>query len=226
MTAPVHPARISDSAGVILAAGRSSRMGAPKLLLPWPPPEARHAVKRTLPSGSARWTMLEAAVDVLRPWCQGIFIVVHHERERIAALPGVAGCTLVPGDPSPEMFGSIVAGLRAVQHWNESGNEPVSRILLHPGDHPEVGANIITRLLDESTGHPNQAILPEYRGKGGHPVVVSSLLVPGILSWHGQGGLRAYWEAHPNLVVRIPVDDESCTRDLDTPDVYWAATRD
>jgi len=183
-------------------------MGRTKQLLPWPPGDA--AAEK-----SAK-TVVEAAFDVIAGYCDAMVVVLGHEPEAVKAALGkrVFSCARV--NPDTEMVDSIKAGLsfllEAGQNWGAA--------LVHPADQPQVDPNTIQTLLNEHAKHPWAAIMPEFEGRGGHPVIIPAGLFNSILTFCAHGGLRQLWIEHPHWRVRVPVNDRSVIADLDFPQDY------
>lgn len=194
--------------GVLLAAGRGRRMRATKQLLPWPP----DTDVEQFPS-----TVIESAFDAIAPQCREMIVVLGHEAEAVTA--ALEGREFIPvhADPDAEMFESIKVGLRRAII-----EDTMTSVLLHPADHPEVHPSTVMTLLEENRSHPQCVIIPEYRGRGGHPVLIPRLSVEDILAFTGSGGLRAFWLLHPEKCLRVSVDDPQAVLDLDTPEEYEA----
>jgi molybdenum cofactor cytidylyltransferase len=194
-----------SACGVILAAGRSRRMGAQKLSLPWPP------------GGSS--TVVASCFDVLSPWCGRMILVIGvgdaAEVVRSALGPArVAAAEFVESDPDAAMFESVRRGLAAARTL------PLRHVLLCPGDHVGAATAPIPTLLHAARHSSGRAVIPEYAGRGGHPAVIPAELIERILGWSGVDGLAGFWRSAPELVLRIPVDDPLLLRDLDTPEQY------
>jgi molybdenum cofactor cytidylyltransferase len=124
------------------------------------------------------------------------------------------------GQPVGDMFRSVQVGLGiGAVNCADAGAVP-AQILLHLADHPEVRGDTLETLIRESAGHPAQAVMPAYRSRGGHPVLIPPAVVPLICSYSGRGGLRKFWLDHPELCVRLPVDDPGVVFDIDTQSDY------
>jgi CTP:molybdopterin cytidylyltransferase MocA len=187
--------------GVLLAAGRGRRMGTLKQLL-------------RFGEGDGAKPLVGAAFDALAPFCDGMVVVLGADAERVReALAPRAFITAI-ADSEAEMMESVRAGLSAA-----AALLPGRDILLHPADHPCINPDVVAELQLFAEKNPRSwAIMPEHRGKGGHPVLIRAAAVPHILAWRGSGGLRAFWEMHTTGVARIPVNDATSLLDLDTPE--------
>lgn len=198
-----------SSCGVLLAAGRSRRMGAQKLALPWPP-------------GGAS-TVIGTCFDVLSPWCGRMIVAIGTgaaaELVRSALGPErVAAAEFVESDADAAMFESVRRALAAAR------SPLLRRVLLCPGDHVGAVATPMPALLDTARRAASRAVIPEHKGRGGHPVIIPAELIEQILAWSGVDGLAGFWRSAPELVLRIPIDDPALLRDLDTPEQYARGT--
>ena len=198
-------------AGVVIAAGRAQRMGALKQTLPWPPHTADAS------------TIVSCAFDAIAPFCAHMFVVVGRDAEAVLEALRERTFTREDADSDAEMFASIRAGLHAV--IAQSNASDVNAVLLQPGDHPGVARSTVHAMIAAQRQHPGVAIMPEYRRRGGHPALIPHSLIPHLLAFAGAGGLRQFWLEHPDIVLRLPVDDPSSVIDLDTMDDYQAAWR-
>ena len=196
--------------GILLAAGRSRRMGMAKQLLPWPPT----SVGGGEPDQSSK-TMIAASFDTIAPHCDRIIIVLGNEIDAIRRALGNRSYSVVASDPNAEMIASIRAGISAA-----ASSPACLAALLHPSDVPGVGRQTITTLIEARFGSPESAIMPEYLGKGGHPVIIPRGLFAAIESHREAGGLRTLWRRKPDRCVQIAVNDPGCVRDIDTPEEY------
>lgn len=186
--------------GLIVAAGRGRRMGRTKQLVPW----------RT---ADGEKPLVAAAYDTVSRVCDAMIVVLGHDAEAVAAALGDRPFVRVNSDPDAEMWSSIRAGLVAAH-----GMDARASVLLQPGDHPEVMPTSLSAILEAGVQNPQRAILPEYGGHGGHPVLIPADIVAKIILDDCPAGLAAYWNEHPEVVVRVPADDPFVILDVDTPD--------
>ena len=182
---------------ILLAAGRSSRMGAFKPLLPF-----------------GNKTVIECCIDSLREGGVETIIVVlgHREDDLRRKLTGVRFA--VNPDPDSEMGASIAAGVRELP-------DDAQATLIALADHPAVPAAVVSTVT-EAWVQGAQIVIPTWQGRGGHPVLVDLGFRPELLNLRASGGLRAFFESHRETVTRVPVDSPFIARDMDTWDDYRA----
>lgn len=194
MPVPSRTSRI----GVILAAGRGRRMGRTKQLATW-----------ATPSGTK--PLAAAAYDAIRPICDEMIVVLGHEADAVADALGQRPFHRVPGDADLPMFESVRAGLKRARAIDSNAT-----VVLQPGDHPEVSLKTLEMLAEASVREPTRAAIPQYGGRGGHPVFIPSNIVELLLEVNCPTGLGDFWITHPELCVRVPIDDAGVLRDIDT----------
>ena len=192
-------------AAVLLAAGRSRRMGAFKPLLPFGGVTVVESCVKTLQAAGAAETV----------------VVVGHRAEDVrAALAGRGGLRFaVNEDATSEMGASIARGVEALSAATKAA-------LVALVDHPAVPAAEVRKLVEAwvATGAP--LVLPEWEGRGGHPVLVDMRLKEELLSLDARGGLRSLFAKHAGEVLRVPAGSPYVVRDMDTWGEYAALYRD
>lgn len=184
------------SAALLLAAGRSSRMGEEKLFLPW-----------------GRATVLRATAEAILGAGFGRLIVVcgANEEKVGAALAGLRYELVRNAYAENGMHSSIRAGL------THAGELDAFAVCL--GDQPTVPSELYARLLSSLGSAPLAA--PLFGDRRGNPVVIAGRLIPEILDHADEDRGCAYLfknhEAH-----LLEVEDPSVVQDLDTPQEYAA----
>jgi len=176
---------------VVLAAGRSVRMGTPKLLLKL---SGRSMVQRVLDS-------------VRGSRCDEIVVVLGEAAERVGA--EAAGDRVRYGEG---MGTSLAAGIAALGPQCEA-----AVVLL--GDQPCVTAGMIDALIDahRRTGKP--IVASRYGSVIGAPTLIGRALFPEARRLAGDSGGRVLIQQHPDLVdeVRFP---PAAAADVDTPEEF------
>ncbi len=185
--------------GVILAAGRGGRMGGKKQLTAWP-------------TSDGSKPLVAASYDAVRPICDEMVVVFGHIADSVAAALGGRPFHHAESDPDAPMYESIRAGLRAVHRI-----DPQATVVLQPGDHPEVAESTLGALVNWSLNRPGQTIIPDYAGRGGHPVLIPPETCTRLIESECPNGLGQFWLDHPELCHRVPIDDPAVVRDIDTP---------
>ena len=202
MTPP--PSGAAVCAGVLLAAGESSRMGRPKQTLDW--------LGEPLVVYQTR-QLLEAGVG------QAI-VVLGHEAEAVRPLVEVVDdprlTIVVNPDYSEGKTTSIKAGLRAMERGAAS-------VLLLAADQPRPAA--LLRGLAEAHREREALIsIPAHRGKHGHPPIFDAALLPELLDITEEGrGVREVIQRHSGAIHEVEVDDPLVLTNLNTREDYERA---
>ena len=110
-----------------------------------------------------------------------------------------------------QMFDSVKIGLAYLQ-------DKCHRILFTPVDVPLFTARTVHTLLDSGA----ELAVPMCQGKQGHPILISSRLVPEILSDCGEQGLKGAMDRCSVPLRRIDVEDYGTIHDADTPEDFSA----
>ena len=187
--------------GLILAAGLSSRMGEFKPLLPL----------------RGRTLIENAADSVFAGGAASVTVVVGYRGEELSALLRARYGERVhiawnPDYAGTDMLRSIRIGCQALP--------PCDGFFLLPGDMPAVRQETFRRLAAAWPTEPPGVIFPTLDGCRKHPPLIDFRLVPELLAYDGEGGLRELWRRHEEWVRAVPVDDEGVRIDLDTQTDY------
>ena len=94
-----------------------------------------------------------------------------------------------------------------------------SAFFLLPGDMPVISQETFQRVLNRR-GPDVSVIFPTLEGFRKHPPLVDYRMVPEIMSFGGEGGLRQLWKQHEAIIRTVPVDDAGVWVDLDTQEDY------
>jgi molybdenum cofactor cytidylyltransferase len=192
---------------VILAAGRSARMGRPKLLLPWGRTSVLgHLIKRWHALGSRQIAVVCAPEN--QP--------VQAELDRLG-FPAQGRII----NPAPEhgMFSSI----RCAAQWL-GWQEVLTHWAIALGDQPHLQRQTLLRVLDFTAAHPAKACQPARRGHGRHPVLLPKPLFRRIAN-STAATLKEFLAARPRQVALCELDDPALDLDIDRPEDYQNALR-
>jgi molybdenum cofactor cytidylyltransferase len=194
-------------AGVVLAAGRSARMGSPKALLDF---LGVPFIVRILEALEA----LEVKTRV---------VVLGPDAPRIQ--PAIAGhdCMIVE-NPEPETgpIASLRGAIRALQPLLPSA------VLVWPVDLPHVRVSTVERVIEAYRRDPGQVVVPTFAERRGHPVIWGSGLFAELLENEAatREGARAVLHDHEGQVVSVPVDDPAVIDQVNTPGDYERLVRE
>jgi molybdenum cofactor cytidylyltransferase len=181
-------------AAIVLAAGKSERMGYPKALLQF---RGR--------------TFLEHVLDAIAHSDIGYtVVVVGHHREIIEKSVSVPAITFNP-NYEQGMSTSVQAGLRALP----SG---VSGFALFLVDHPLIDSATIDRLTGRLL--KEHIVLPVFQGKRGHPVIFAADVFSEILNLSPDQGLNTVVRRTPGRIIEVLVNSPGVLADIDTPEEF------
>ncbi len=186
-------------AGIILAAGRSSRMGRDKALLPY--------------RGS---TFLGYLIEILRQPRIGFLRIVLGEnadavRKEIAFDP--AQLVVNPHPEQPQLF-SLQLAIRSIPE------QIVDGALVCLVDHPCIERETVRLLLDRFYQSSKRIVIPTFHGRRGHPVLFAASLFGELLAAPLAEGARAVVHKIPGYVLEVPTEDEGVILDVDDPETY------
>jgi len=186
-------------AAVVLAAGRSTRMG---------------AVNKMIAEIGGKPLVRIAAEQALASQASPVIVVTGHERDKVeAALKGLNVRFAHNPDFADGLGTSLRAGIAAVPD-----NSDGAVVLL--GDMPQIEAKMVDRLIgafDPERGA--LVVVPTIEGRRGNPVVWARRFFTDLMSVTGDVGARHIIGNVPEAVAEVPVTDASVTTDVDTPDV-------
>jgi molybdenum cofactor cytidylyltransferase len=180
---------------IVLAAGKSERMGSPKALLPL--------------RGK---TFLSNILDSIAqsPIEDTVVVVGHHRAEIEPIVPQPARVIFNP-HYEQGMITSLQAGIRALR-------QETSGALLFLVDHPLVESTTIEALLAKFA--PHRIVLPVFAGRRGHPVLFAAEILQEILALTVSQGANIVVRKDPSRVVEAPVNSPGILVDVDTPEDF------
>ncbi len=193
----------SDVAGIVLAAGASTRLGQPKQLLPYGDTTLlRHVTRVGLAAG------LKPLVVVLGAHAAACW-------REVADLPVV-----VVDNPryAEGQSTSLRAGLAALP-------AAARAVVVLLGDMPEVDAPLVQQLVATWRATGASIVRPAYAGQPGNPVLFSAEHFPALAAARGDEGGRAVLRAHAAEVLLVPVASPAALEDIDTWEAYQALLR-
>ena len=193
--------------GLVLAAGKSSRMGEFK------PLQRLH--DRAL---------LQATIDsLLVGGCDLVTVVLGHRAEELTGLLHTWYPTqqvqAVYNDAyaQTDMLASIRIGLPSLMQCDA--------FYVLPGDMPAVLPSTLRSLAFAMANSHAEVAFPLLDGRRKHPPLIRTTCVPTILGYQGQDGLRGVWATYYGRIVDVPTTDIGCGLDADTIEEFAQLTQ-
>jgi molybdenum cofactor cytidylyltransferase len=204
-------ARSPSFAGVILAAGESSRMGTDKALLPWPPQIAGQPMSQE--------TFLSAAIASLMLATDFVLIVAGRNEAVLAPIAYASGASIVTNpDPDRGQFSSLQVGLHEVLN---RGRDAVVITLV---DRPPISSGTVQLLRDTFEAAPPDvwAVVPDFSGKHGHPYLAGRELMEAFLQAPATASAREVERRYQEHIQYVVVSDPFVALNINTPEDYAA----
>jgi molybdenum cofactor cytidylyltransferase len=192
---------VKKLAALVLAAGLSTRMGQPKLLLEW--------------GGK---TVLQTVLNSLHAaGIEEIYTVIGANRElieqNIRALTFPVKTVFNPDYSNGEMSDSIKVGVRSLP-------QDINAILIVLGDQPQIEVEVIKNILDTYQSIGAKIIVPSYSYRRGHPWLIERCCWKDLENLNPAYTLREFLKEHHNEIHYLEVNTPSVLQDMDTPQDY------
>lgn len=186
---------VGPVSAILLAAGRASRMG---------------KLKQLMPLGES--TILEQTLDnLLASKVSEVIVVLGYKAEEITRkLSGRPVKVVVNPLYRKGMGTSIAAGLKFVDSQAQA-------VMLVLGDQPYVDSHTIDRLIDAFGSDSKGIAIPVFKKKRGHPLIFDRKYQAQLSRLSGDVGGREIIKQNPEDVLEVPVDCEGVVIDIDTP---------
>jgi molybdenum cofactor cytidylyltransferase len=174
-------------AGVILAAGASSRMGSDKALLPW-----------------RNGTFLSSAINALQAVSDLVIVIAGHNQQSVAPTVYSNGAFLVTNrNPDDGQFSSLRVGL------NEVLGRGRDAAIITLVDRPAPKVETIETLKQAFLAAPDHiwAVVPEFNSRHGHPFIAGREMIEAFLRAPSTSNAREVEHAHQEHILYLPVTD-------------------
>ncbi len=183
---------------IVLAAGRSRRMGVQKLLLPF--------------GGK---TVIAHIVDqLLASHVDEVHVVVGCQGKRISQeLSGRPVSIVNNSNYKSGMLSSVRCGLSDLPQQCQA-------VLVALGDQPSITSKLIDQMLQSFATTEERILVPLYQSKRGHPILFCEVYRNEILTQYDNVGLRGLLYAHPKDLFELTVTTSGVLSDMDYPEDY------
>jgi molybdenum cofactor cytidylyltransferase len=191
---------------IVLAAGKSSRMGRTKALLP---------------AGPSGETFLDRVIRVLREGgADAVVVVIGGDAVAVrASLPRHDVSLSVVENPHFEdgQLSSLQVGLAAV----EQRYDAIEAVMMTLVDLPLISGATVRAVFDAFREHPQAPLVrPRRVGRYGHPVIFNRSIFAELRRADPSKGAKPVVHAHAAEEVHVDVDDPGAFADIDTPEDY------
>jgi molybdenum cofactor cytidylyltransferase len=192
-------------AGLILAAGESSRMGTPKATLAYRGQTFLESIVKTLRSaGFAR-----------------IVVVLGHQAEEIQRQVKIEPAQVVINpDYRSGQTSSLQAGLRSLVA------DDLEAVLFCLVDHPAVSEATVERIVASFRQCRAPVVIPTYQGRRGHPVLIGWQVFDELLKLTRDAGADSVVRRYRPATQFVEVEDEGVVIDVDDPESFRRLTRE
>ncbi len=194
---------MDDIWSIILAAGESKRMEVPKMLLPF-----------------GNMTIIEKVIDnVRKSGINNIIVVLGADRNKIlntVELEHVIHC--FNDNYKKGMLSSVQCGFKLL---------PIDfkAVMIFPGDMPLISPEIVKKILNSYYQTRKGLVVPVYRGKRGHPLLIDNKYKYEIDKIDPEEGLRSLAGKFLNDLLEVDTDEKGIIHDIDTRDDYLNAIK-
>ena len=192
------PEKGRNITAVVLAAGRSTRMG---------------AINKLIAEIGGKPLVRIAAEQAIASRAKPVIVVTGHQREKVeAALAGLPVRFVHNPDYAEGLGTSLKAGIAAVP-------EDADGAVVCLGDMPQVDAALIDKLIAAfDPGRGALIVVPSIEGRRGNPVLWSRRFLPDLMQIQGDIGARHLIGNYAEAVVEVPVSGDAALTDVDTPE--------
>ena len=183
---------------IVLAAGSSSRMGKPKMLLPF--------------QGK---TIIETVVlNIKLILNKNILVVLGSNNEEISKQIHKLQVKTCFNNNYPEgMLSSIICGINRLP-------ENVKAFLIFLGDQPQIPDSVARQVINSWKNSKKGIAIPIFNGKRGHPVLIDAKYKTKIQKLDPKQGLRQLMTGNKNDILEVECEYPEILRDIDTPKDY------
>ena len=186
-------------AGLILAAGKSQRMGSPKALL--------RIYGRTF--------LEHIASEAKKSNLTEVKIVLGSQAELILErLPQLRANVVINPEYEQGQLSSLIRGLKALEGYSIDG------LMLFLVDHPFVDRHLINELLDWFSSHNNPLVIPTFKKKRGHPIIFAHELFPELINAPVDAGAVIVVRKYQDKILHVETGQAGILLDIDTPEAY------
>lgn len=186
---------------IVLAAGKSMRMGAQKMLLPWGDTSVLGKVVQTLQNAEVNDIVIVANSTIAA------------QITTYQSFDSAQDKLSITVNNNGEMLASIQAGLR-------TQNPSAEATLICLGDQPQMQEGSVRAVCEAYAKSKSGLVVPSYQMRRGHPWLAARPLWDEMLAINEGQSMRHFLNAHAGEIEYVTLETPSILQDLDTPDDY------
>lgn len=211
-------------AALLLAAGRSLRMGAGRHKLLATSSRNGAAAYEQSPSAPASCTPLirHVALTTLAAQIASLTVVTGHRadeiRNALAGLPGEAHVSPLPSlhfVHNPDHASGIASSLR---HGLQALPDDSAGVLVMLADMPHLTTEHLNLIIASHLANPHAIVVPTHEGQRGNPLLWPRRYVAAMMSLQGDQGARQLLSDRKDSIIEVVLPDEAILVDMDTPE--------
>jgi molybdenum cofactor cytidylyltransferase len=183
---------------IVLAAGESTRMGTPKMILPY---EGMTIIEKVLENILA--SDIEKVVAVLGS----------HKNEVLKVIERFPVLHCYNNNFKNGMLSSVKCGFEFLP-----GNFHAAMVFL--GDQPMVETSVINKMIDVYSGSGKGILVPVFENQRGHPLMADKKYRDEIINLDDPEGLKGLLRRHPDDLLEVATENPSVLKDIDTMEDY------
>ena len=193
-----HLRKLPSVTAIILGAGESSRMGKPKLLLPF-----------------GDRTMIGTVIsNVLASSVEKVIVVLGSNYESHHQAINDYPVEIVNNERYREgMLSSVKCGLKAV-------SDAADAVMVLLGDQPMIQAGEMDQLIESYRDSEKEIAIATHGNKRGHPILFGRKFISEIAGYPGEASLRDLLQNHPSEILEMKTGNDGILRDIDTESDY------
>jgi molybdenum cofactor cytidylyltransferase len=183
---------------IVLAAGQSKRMGTAKMLLPF-----------------GKKTIIESVIDNVRQSkVKEVLVVLGADREKLERQISHLPVKIVF---NPKYSTGM---LSSVHHGFDQLKPKAKAAVVVLGDQPSLSPSTIDHMIDAFKRTQKGIVLPVYRSRRGHPILIDMKYKEEIQRLNPHVGLRELIHRNSDDIFQLEVGSDSILQDIDTPQDY------
>ncbi len=183
---------------IILAAGMSTRMGKPKMLLPFGEKSIIETVIKQVNNSALSQT----------------YVVLGSDNEALSnKIQGLNTQNLLNTNYEEGMLSSVQCGLKSLPETTEA-------VMVLLGDQPMISSSVMDKMITRYKHTDKEILIASHQGKRGHPILIGSRYFKEILEFTSDQSLRDILENHPYDLEEMETENSEILRDIDTEQDY------